>query len=97
VQNLRNIPALVRLSGRRVAAVEEKGRITVWRVVGAVALGYLAAGVAYVVLPIILAYPAGRLGFPWSAVEAVDTLASLGIWVFVSGYCINRWRQKRTI
>jgi hypothetical protein len=76
--------------------MEEKGRITVWRFVGAVALGYLAAGVTYVVLPIILAYPAGMLGLPWSAFEAVYTLASLGVWVFVSGYCIGKWRQRTT-
>ncbi len=74
--------------------MQQKGRIKLWHVIAALALGYLAGDITYVIFPIIVAYPIGRMGGAYNLVLALNALVSLGVWIFVSVYCIRRWRRN---
>ena len=72
---------------------------TFLRHVGAFLIGYLAAGLTYVVLPILLAYPTGRL----SALAGTSlvpilyglvTIASFAVWIGVYVHFVRRWGRK---
>ena len=72
---------------------------TFLRHLGAFLVGYLAAGLTYVVLPIVLAYPTGML----SALAGTSlvgllyvlvTLASFAVWIGVYIYFVRRWGRK---
>lgn len=72
---------------------------TLLRHLGALLLGYLAAGLTYVVLPILLAYPTGMLSV-WAGFSLVTflyalvTIASLAVWIGVYVHCVRRWGPK---
>lgn len=72
---------------------------TLLRHVGALLLGYLAAGLTYVVLPIVLAYPTGMLS-AWAGFSLVPflyalvTIASLAVWIGVYVHYVRRWASK---
>jgi formate hydrogenlyase subunit 3/multisubunit Na+/H+ antiporter MnhD subunit len=74
--------------------MEQKGRTKLWHVIAALALGYFAAGTTYYFFPRIIAYPIGRMGGAYELVLALNMLVSLGVWIFVSVYCIRRWRRN---
>ena len=72
---------------------------TLLRHVGALLLGYLAAGLTYVVLPILLAYPTGMLsalaGFSLVPfLYALVVIASFAVWVGVYIHYVKRWAPK---
>lgn len=72
---------------------------TFLRHLGAFLLGYLAAGLTYVVLPIVLAYPTGMLsalaGISLvSILYALVTLASFAVWIGVYIHFVRRWGRK---
>jgi len=72
---------------------------TFLRHVGALVVGYLAAGLTYVVLPIVLAYPTGMLsalaGFSLVPfIYALVTIASLSVWIGVYVHYVRRWAPK---
>lgn len=80
--------------------MEEKKRIGFWRILAAIALGYLACGITYNLLPIIIAYPVGMLTAttvdPAAALELIkgfSGLASIAVWILVSVKLINGWRK----
>lgn len=67
--------------------------------VGALLLGYLAAGLTYVVLPILLAYPTGMLSamagmslVPF--LYALVVIASFAVWIGVYVHYVKKWGQK---
>lgn len=72
---------------------------TLLRHVGALLVGYLAAGLTYVVLPIVLAYPTGMLsalaGFSLVPfLYALVTIASVAVWIGVYVHYVRRWGRK---
>ncbi|HEV2098439.1 MAG TPA: hypothetical protein VGR45_05880 [Stellaceae bacterium] len=72
---------------------------TFLRHLGAFLLGYLAAGLTYVVLPIVLAYPTGMLSALAdtslvSILYALVTLASFAVWIGVYIHFVRRWGRK---
>ena len=72
---------------------------TFLRHVGALLVGYLAAGLTYVVLPIVLAYPTGMLsalaGFSLVPfLYALVGIASLAVWIAVYIHYVRRWGRK---
>ena len=72
---------------------------TLLRHVGALLLGYIAAGLTYVVLPILLAYPTGMLsalaGFSLVPfLYALVGIASLAVWIGVYVHYVRRWSPK---
>lgn len=78
------------------------GRImkTLLRHLGAFLLGYLAAGLTYVVLPIVLAYPTGMLSALAGTslvpiLYALVVIAALAVWIGVYVHYVRRWGPKR--
>jgi len=72
---------------------------TLLRHVGAFLVGYLAAGLTYVVLPIVLAYPTGMLSALAGTslvpiLYALVVIASLSVWIAVYIYYVRRWAPK---
>jgi hypothetical protein len=72
---------------------------TLLRHVGAFLLGYLAAGLTYVVLPILLAYPTGLLSALAGTslvpiLYALVVIASLSVWLGVYVHYVKRWAPK---
>lgn len=72
---------------------------TFLRHVGAFLVGYLAAGLTYVALPIVLAYPTGMLsGLAGTSLVpilyALVTLVSLAVWIGVYVHYVRRWGRK---
>jgi hypothetical protein len=72
---------------------------TFLRHLGAFALGYLAAGLTYVALPIVLAYPTGMLSALAGTslvpiLYALVVIASLSVWIGVYVHYIRRWGRK---
>ena len=64
-------------------------------------LGYVVAGITYVFLPIILAYPTGVLrgatgsaAFSKEMIGGVSTIAAFAVWILVSVHYIRKWRKK---
>jgi hypothetical protein len=83
--------------------MEQKSRIKVWHRVVAFLVGYVAAGLAYEVLPIALAYPAGALrGMTGSDVFSLDvltgiaTVAAIVVCILVYRSCIRNWCRAKT-
>ena len=81
--------------------MEQKGRIGFRRAIGALALGYVAAGITYVFLPIILAYPTGMLrgatgsaAFSTETIRGVSAIAAFAVWILVSVHYFRKWRKK---
>jgi hypothetical protein len=67
--------------------------------VGAFLLGYAAAGLTYVVLPILLAYPTGMLSALAGTslvpiLYALVVIASLSVWIGVYVHFVRRWGRK---
>lgn len=72
---------------------------TLLRHLGALVLGYLAAGLTYVVLPLLLAYPTGMLsalaGFSLVPfLYALVVIASFAVWIGVYIHFIKKWGHK---
>jgi len=72
---------------------------TLLRHLGALVVGYLAAGLTYVVLPIVLAYPTGMLsalaGFSLVPfLYALVGIASFAVWIAVYIHYVRRWAPK---
>jgi hypothetical protein len=72
---------------------------TVLRHLGALVVGYLAAGLTYVALPVVLAYPTGMLsGLAGTSLVpilyALVTLASLAVWIGVYIHFVRQWGRK---
>jgi hypothetical protein len=72
---------------------------TLLRHVGAFLLGYLAAGVTYVVVPILLAYPTGMLSAHAGTslvpiLYALVVIASLAVWIGVYVHYVKRWAPQ---
>ena len=72
---------------------------TLLRHLGALALGYLAAGLTYVALPIVLAYPTGMLSALAGTslvtlLYALVTLVSLAVWIGVYIHFVRKWGRK---
>lgn len=72
---------------------------TVLRHLGALALGYLAAGLTYMALPVVLAYPTGMLSALAGAslvtlLYALVTLVSLGVWIGVYIHFVKKWERR---
>lgn len=72
---------------------------TFLRHLGAFLVGYLAAGLTYVVLPIVLAYPTGMLSALAgtslvSLLYVLVTLASFAVWIGVYIHFVRRWARK---
>lgn len=72
---------------------------TFLRHLGAFLIGYLAAGLTYVVLPIVLAYPTGMLSAlaGTSLVSLLYTLvalASFAVWIGAYSHFVRRWGRK---
>ncbi len=72
---------------------------TLLRHLGALVVGYLAAGLTYVVLPIVLAYPTGMLsalaGFSLVPfLYALVGIASFAVWIAVYVHYVRRWGRK---
>jgi hypothetical protein len=75
---------------------------TFLRHLGALLVGYLAAGLTYVVLPIVLAYPTRMLsalaGTPLvGPLYALVTLASFAVWIGVYIHFVRRWGRKHAV
>jgi hypothetical protein len=88
-----------RLSAGFAAQSEEWIMKTLLRHLGALALGYLAAGLTYIALPIVLSYPTGMLsalaGFSLvTLLYALVTLVSLAVWIGVYMHFIRSWAPK---
>jgi len=72
---------------------------TLLRHLGALVVGYLAAGLTYVVLPIVLAYPTGMFsalaGFSLVPfLYALVGIASFAVWIAVYIHYVRRWAPK---
>jgi uncharacterized membrane protein len=72
---------------------------TFLRHLGAFLLGYLAAGLTYVTLPIVLAYPTGMLGALAGIslvtfLYALVALVSFAVWIGVYVHFVRRWGRK---
>jgi hypothetical protein len=80
--------------------MEQKTRNKWWHHVVALLLGYVAAGITYTFIPIVLAYPTGMLRgatqSPFFSIEMLDGLAMFAgiiVWIFVYVSCIRSWRK----
>jgi hypothetical protein len=80
--------------------MEQKKRLGFWRVVGAIALGYLAGGVTFILLKVILWYPADMLFYDMRSADlakgigVASGLGGGGVWILVSIFCIQKWGRK---
>jgi formate hydrogenlyase subunit 3/multisubunit Na+/H+ antiporter MnhD subunit len=75
--------------------ISHKGGLTFGRIIGALAIGYLAAGITWEVLPFlfIAVLPRGSITISADTLRGILALPSIAVWVFVSWYFIKRWRQ----
>jgi len=80
--------------------MEQISRSKWWHHVVALLLGYVAAGIVYSFMPILLAYPTGMLHaatqssfFSLELLQGVATLAGIAVWIFVYLSCIRNWRK----
>jgi len=80
--------------------MEQKSRGKWWHHVAALLLGYVAAGIVYSFIPILLAYPTGMLHaatqssiFSLELLQAIATVAGIVVWLFVYLSCIRNWRK----
>ena len=72
---------------------------TVLRHLGAFLLGYFAAGLTYMALPVVLAYPTGMLSAMAGTslvtlLYALVSLVSLAVWVGVYLHFIKKWAPQ---
>ena|SRR6516225_92844 len=76
------------------AVMEQKSSSQWWHHVVALLLGYVAAGITYEIIPLVLAYPVGMLSvatrssfFSLCVLRGVGTLAAIVVWVIVYRRC----------
>ena len=81
--------------------MNQKRPIKVWHRVVAFLVGYVAAGITFAFLPMVLAYPFGRLTAGTlspregiSLLQALAAFAAIGAWIFVYRYCIRNWWKE---
>lgn len=72
---------------------------TLLRHLGALALGYVAAGLTYIALPVVLAYPTGMLSALAGTslvtlLYALVTLVSLAVWIGVYIHFVRKWGRE---
>jgi hypothetical protein len=89
-------------SGSIGRAVEKSPHNKWWHHVVALLLGYVAAGITYEVVQIVLAYPTGMRSaatgstvFSLDIIRAVAALVGIGVWVLVYRRCIQNWGKEK--
>jgi hypothetical protein len=82
--------------------MEPKKDIKLWHRAVALLVGYVAAGITFELLPIILAYPFGMLHartqselFSFDVTKGLATIAAIAMWIAVYVYCVRNWWNGR--